>query len=111
MARISSPALRVFEPGARLVYTYEIYNATVPVETTVIVWRDGRPFFSAPPATLTPLPKPQPIKAAGGIKLGERMPPGDYVFQVSATTRARRAREAEDGDALDQLRSARANLT
>ena len=29
VARISSPALRVFSPGARLVYTYEIYNAAV----------------------------------------------------------------------------------
>ncbi|MBK5297354.1 MAG: hypothetical protein JJE40_09360, partial [Vicinamibacteria bacterium] len=37
--------------------------------------------------TLTPLPKPQPTKAAGGIKLGDRMPPGDYVFQVSAATK------------------------
>jgi hypothetical protein len=27
------------------------------------------------------------VKAAGGIKLGETMPPGDYVFQVSAITR------------------------
>jgi hypothetical protein len=87
VARISSPALRVFAPGARLVYTYEIYNAAVPVDTTVTVWRDGRPYFSAPPATLTPLPKPRPTKAAGGIQLGRRMPPGDYVFQVSAVTK------------------------
>ncbi len=87
VARISSPALRVFSPGARLVYTYEIYNAAAPVDTRVTVWRNGQPFFSAPPATLTPLPKPQPTKAAGGIRLGEKMPPGDYVFQVSAITR------------------------
>ncbi|MBK5298994.1 MAG: VWA domain-containing protein [Vicinamibacteria bacterium] len=87
VAQISSPALRVFAPGARLVYTYEIYNAAAPVDTRVTVWRDGRPYFSAPPATLTPLPKPQPTKAAGGIKLGDRMPPGDYVFQVSAITK------------------------
>jgi hypothetical protein len=87
VARISSPALRVFNPGARLVYTYEIYNAVAPVDTRVTIWRNGRPFFSAPPATLTPLPKPQPTKAAGGIQLGDRMPPGDYVFQVSAVTK------------------------
>jgi VWFA-related protein len=87
VARISSPALRVFNPGARLVYTYEIYNAAVPVDTRVTVWRNGRPFFSAPPSTLAAAPKARPLKAAGGIKLGERMPPGDYVFQVSAITR------------------------
>ena len=87
VARISSPALRVFNPGARLVYTYEIYNASVPVDTRVTVWRNGRPFFSAPPSTLAASPKARPMKAAGGIKLGDRMPPGDYVFQVSAITR------------------------
>ncbi len=87
LGQVSSPALRVFEPGTRLVYSYEIYNATVPVETRVVVWRDGKPFFSAPPSTLVPPLKKQPVKAAGGIKLGERMPPGDYVFQVTATTR------------------------
>ena len=52
VARISSPALRVFNPGARLVYTYEIYNASVPVDTRVTVWHNGRPLFSAPPSTL-----------------------------------------------------------
>ena len=87
LAQVSSPAQRVFDQGARLVYSYEIYNATVPVETRVVVWRDGKPFFSAPPSTLVPPLKKQPVKAAGGIKLGERMPPGDYVFQVTVTTR------------------------
>ena len=86
-AQISSPALRVFAPGARLVYTYEIYNALVPVDTRVTVWRNGRPFFSAPPSTLAPAAKARPVKAAGGIKLGDKMPPGDYVFQVSAVTK------------------------
>ena len=87
LAQASSPAFRVFDPGARLVYSYEIYNATVPVETRVVVWRDGKPFFSAPPATVVPPLRKQPVKAAGGIGLGVRMPPGDYVFQVTATTR------------------------
>ena len=67
------------------------------------MWRNGQPFFSAPPATLTAPPKPQPMKAAGGIKLGDRCQPGDYVFQVSAITRAHGTREAEDGDAVDEL--------
>jgi hypothetical protein len=87
LSRDSSPALRVFAPGARLVYSYEIYNARVPIDTRVVVWRDGRPFFSAPPSTIVPPLKKRPVKAAGGIKLGEKMPPGDYVFQVTATTR------------------------
>ena len=87
LAQASSPAFRVFDQGARLVYSYEIYNATVPVETRVVVWRDGKPFFSAPPSTVVPPRRKQPVTAAGGIKLGERMPPGDYVFQVTAVTK------------------------
>lgn len=87
LGQMSSPALRVFTQGARLVYSYEIYNAAGPVETRVVVWRDGKPFFSAPPVTVDPPVKKKPTRAAGGIKLGERMPPGDYVFQVTATTR------------------------
>jgi VWFA-related protein len=97
VARISSPALRVFKPGARLVYTYEIYNAVSPVDTRVTVWRDGRPYFSAPPSTLTAPAKGQPMTAAGGIKLGGAMPQGDYVFQVSAITRP--AGRAKPGNA------------
>jgi VWFA-related protein len=84
---VSSPALRVFTPGARLVFSYEIYNAAVPVEARVAVWRNGRPLFTAPPSTIAPPVKKQPTKVGGGIKLGETMPPGDYIFQVTATTR------------------------
>ena len=87
LSRDSDPALRIFNQGARLVYSYEIYNANVPVETRVVVWRDGKPFFSAPPSTIVAPTKKQPARVAGGIKLGEKMPPGDYVFQVTATTR------------------------
>ena len=96
LAGVSSPAFRVFGPGARLVYSYEIYNARVPVETRVVVWREGKPFFSAPPATVVPPLRTRAVTAAGGIKLGERMPPGDYVFQVTAVTRsgARKPRTA-----------------
>ena len=37
------------------------------------------------------------MTAAGGIKLGGAMPPGDYVFQVSAITRP--AGRAKPGNA------------
>jgi VWFA-related protein len=87
LASVSSPAFRVFEPGARLVYSYEIYNAKTPVETRVVVWRDGEPFFTAPPATVVPPLRTHAATAAGGIRLGDRIPPGDYVFQVTAVTR------------------------
>ena len=86
--RVSSPALRVFDAGARLVFSYEVYNATAPVDVRIVVWRDGRPLFTAPPSTIVPPVRKQPTKVGGGIKLGEQMPPGNYVFQVTATTGA-----------------------
>lgn len=83
----SHPALRVFRPGSRIVYTYEIYNAPASVESRVAIWRDGRPYFAAPPATLRP--RAEGVTAvAGGLRLGEAMPPGDYLLEVTAATRA-----------------------
>lgn len=84
----ANPALRVFERGTRLVYACEIYNAKGPVETRVSVWRNGRPFFVAAPAVLQPPQSTQAaLKAAGGLKLGDRMPPGEYMLQLAATAR------------------------
>jgi hypothetical protein len=43
--------------------------------------------FAAPPDTLVNPPGGDPrFAAAGGVKLGERLPPGGYVLQVSAMT-------------------------
>ena len=107
MARISSPALRVFAPGTRLVYTYEIYNAAVPVDTTVTVWRDGRPLFQ---------------RAAGHSDAAAKAPAHQSrrrhpTRPAHATRRLRLpgirrhathwAEQAKDGDAMDEFRSAR----
>jgi hypothetical protein len=81
----TAPALRVFTPGTRLVYAYEVYNAGAPANARAVVWRDGKPFFTTPISTLAIPAKTGTAKAAGGIKLGEAMPPGDYIFEVSAT--------------------------
>ena len=84
-APTTGPALRVFSPGTRLVYAYEVYNAGASASARAVVWRDGKPFFTTPVSTLAIPAKAGTAKAAGGIKLGEAMPPGDYVFEVSAT--------------------------
>jgi len=80
-------ALRVYPPGTRLSYVYEIYNAGTPVQATTTVWRGTEKVFAAPPDTLVMPPGGDPrFAAAGGVKLGEGLPPADYVLQVSATT-------------------------
>ena len=87
-ASASGPALRMFEPGTRLVYACEIYNAKAPVETRIAIWRDGRPFFTAPPVVLAPVDGARVVQAGGGLQLGERMPPGEYLLQLAARTPA-----------------------
>ncbi len=81
-------ALRVYPPGTRLSYAYEIYNAAGPVQAATSIWRGAEKILAAPPDTLTP-PSGQEgrrFAAAGGLKLGERLPPGAYVLQIAATT-------------------------
>jgi hypothetical protein len=82
------PTRREFNPGDRLVYTYEIYNAREAVETTPSVWHDGDCIFTAPVETLDPGSKPSDsLKVGGGIQLARTLAPGDYVFQLAATSK------------------------
>ena len=80
-------AVRVYPPGTRLSYVYEIYNTISPVQATTTIWRGTEKVFAAPPDTLVMPPGgDRRFAAAGGVKLGEGLPLGDYVLQVSATT-------------------------
>jgi VWFA-related protein len=80
-------ALRVYRPGTQLSYAYEIYNATTPVQATTSIWRGTDKVLAAAPDTLViPPGADRRFAAAGGVKLGERLPPGSYVMQISATT-------------------------
>jgi VWFA-related protein len=91
-------ALAVFRPGSRLSYAYEVYNAAA-VQTVVSLWRGADRVFTAPPDSLQrPSHEPRAFAAAGGLGLGEQLPPGNYVLQVVATatdgTRSSRRRTA-----------------
>ena len=79
-------ALSVFRPGQRLAYAYEVYNAAT-VQTAVSLWRGTDRVFAAPPDTLVRPPgDTRSFAAAGGLGLGEQLPPGSYVLQVVATS-------------------------
>ena len=81
-------ALSVFRPGERLSYAYEVYNAA-RVQTAVSLWRGTERVFVAPPDTLQrPPDQEKSFAAAGGLGLGEQLPPGSYVLQVVATAEA-----------------------
>jgi hypothetical protein len=42
-------ALQAVRSGSTLIYTYEIYNASAPVQSAVSVWRGRERVFDAPP--------------------------------------------------------------
>jgi hypothetical protein len=96
-------ALGVYQPGTRLSYAYEIYNATTPVEAATTIWRGTEKVLAAPANTLVPPPgKPTRFAAAGAVKLGEKLPPGRYILQVAATT-ADAQRKGKSNTALQRI--------
>jgi hypothetical protein len=87
LALTAAHALRVYPPGTRLSYAYEIYNAAQTVQATTSIWRGTERIFAAPPDNLVvPREDNARFAAAGGVKLGEGLLPGSYVLQVAATT-------------------------
>ena len=81
-----SQALSVYRPGTRLSYAYEIYNAATPIQAATSVWRGSQKILAVEPDTLVPPPDgARRFAAAGGVKLGEKLPPGGYVLQIAAT--------------------------
>jgi VWFA-related protein len=84
---LKQQAHRVFKPGTRLSYAYEIYNAQAPVQASATIWRGQERVFTSPADTLVPPPTTTDrFAAAGGLKLGPSLPPGDYVLQIAART-------------------------
>jgi hypothetical protein len=76
-----------------LSYTYEIYNAAT-VETVTSLWRGTERVFAAAPETLVrPAGADSRFAAAGGLKLGDQLPPGSYVLQIAATARGPNRRD------------------
>jgi VWFA-related protein len=82
---VGAGSARQFAAGDELVYTYEAYNVTGPVEATSSVWRDGREVFRAATDALHPVTT-GPIRAAGALHLGGSLSPGSYVLQIEART-------------------------
>ena len=80
-------ARRIFAPGTNLTFAYEVYNASAPVQASITIWKGEGKITDGPTDTLTPpADAGQRFAAAGGIKLGEKLAPGDYFLQVVART-------------------------
>ncbi len=93
----------MFKPGTRLSYAYEIYNAAGPGRSV----RDhlARPGEASSPRRPTrwcrPLQAADRFAAAGGLKLGASLPPGDYVLQIA--TRTPEAKTKKKGVAVQSV--------
>jgi hypothetical protein len=80
-------ALRVYTPGARLSYAYEIYNAAKEVHVAASVWRGAQEIVAVLPVTLSrPSGGDRRFVAAGTLRLGESLPRGSYVLRLSGST-------------------------
>lgn len=79
--------LRVYKPGTELSYAYEVYNAATGVQATTTIWRGTQKVATLPTDTLTsPSGGGLRFAATGRLKLGEMLPAGSYLLQVSAAT-------------------------
>ena len=72
------------------------------MQLTLAVWRGNERVLTAAPDTLTP---PQTMDrwfaASGAFKLGESLPPGQYVLQLAAQSRDAKGRVSRAAQALD----------
>jgi VWFA-related protein len=87
---LGEPAVKIFRPGAEVAYTCEIYDgskgASDGFATTATLLRDGRPFFSSPPAAVKSKAADAEVRSVpvgGRLSLGEKLPRGSYTLQVS----------------------------
>ena len=81
-----SDALRIFAPGTKLTYEYDIYNAAAAVQAVTSLWRGAERILVLPPVTLTRPGAGDPFVATGDVTLAGDFPAGAYVLQVAATS-------------------------
>jgi VWFA-related protein len=83
----ATQALRSFQAGASVTYSYEIYNAAKDVQVVTSIWRGMERVLAAPAERLTaPEGNDRRFAARGHLKLGDGLPAGNYVLQIAAAT-------------------------
>ena len=95
-------ALRQVKLGSILRYGFEVYNAKLDqsrkplLETKLRVFLDGKLILDGEPmpVDLRGQTDMQRIAVAGAMNLGDKMLPGDYIFQVIITDRLAKSKNA-----------------
>ena len=84
-----NPVLRTFKQGDAMAYVYQVFNADAQtgqgaLQVHTRLFRDGQSVYEGKPMPLQAVTQSDPkhLVAAGAMKLGAHMTPGDYVLQV-----------------------------
>ena len=94
-SNLGSPAIRIFKPGSRIIYGFQVLNAEADsskqanLELQTRLFRDGDQIYEGKPMVLptTGQTDPKRLIEGGEMRLGGAMKPGDYVLQVIVTDR------------------------
>ena len=110
---LGEPAIKIFKPGTEVVYAFEIYDGRGKrkdgFSTRVTLIRDGKAFYTTPPAPVGAAPKDAKpvgsVPVGGKLSLGRGLPRGTYTLQVSVAPQSGKGRGSA-GVAVGGLRSA-----
>ena len=104
-----SAAVRIFRRGKDLLYVCQVLNAqTGPgnqpnLELHTRIFHDGKQIYEGKPMPidLKGQTDPKHLVAAGAMKLGPAMEPGDYVLQVIVTDKLAKDKYATTAQSMD----------
>jgi VWFA-related protein len=90
---LGSPAVRSFQPGAQVLYAYQLFNAHLDankkpqLEMETRIFRDGESIYQSAPRAVEgrELGDPAHLLSVGELRMGPTMKPGDYVLQIIVT--------------------------
>ena len=105
-----SPAIRVFRRGKELLYVCQVLNAQTggtanhtDLELQTRLFHNGEPVYTGKPMPLDTKAQPDQknLLAAGAMKLGTGMQPGDYVLQVIVTDKLAKDKYSTSTQSMD----------
>ena len=90
---LGEPPVRIFKPGSRIVYAYQVYSGlddgdSGGMRVSSALLREGRVLYRSPETPVAPPTAPaakgdvRVIPIAGLLSLGDDVPAGPYTLQV-----------------------------
>jgi hypothetical protein len=105
---LGSPALRIFRPGADIIYAFQLMNAQLEagkpqLDTQLRLFRDAKLVYSGKPISINSSSQPDPknLLLGGRFRLGAKLSPGEYIMQVVATDRLAKEKDRTAVQSVD----------